>query len=62
MGDNSKINKQSSTLAEEAQDRALVRQALLVKAQADTDGSNAAVAEKDAAKGKLLIDPASDLK
>ena len=62
MSDNSRINKQSSALAEEAADRAVARKQQLTKVFTATDGSNAAVAEKDKAKGNLAVDPASDLK
>ena len=61
MGDNSKINRQSSVLAEEAAARAAVRSGDIAKVFTATDGSNAAVAEKDEAKGRLQRDPAPDL-
>ena len=61
MSDNSKINKQSSALADEAASRAVARKHVATEALRATTG-NAGLAQGDNAKRKLVRDPASDLK
>ena len=61
MSDKSKLNKQSSALADEAADRAIARRHIVTKATEATTGE-AGLATGDKAKGKLANDPASDLK
>ncbi len=58
---NSKLNAQKFS-PEEASERAEARAALIAKALAETDGSNAATAEKDAAKRLMAGDAVKDLR
>jgi hypothetical protein len=61
MSDNSKVNRTSSSLADEAADRAVARHRAVTKAVEATTGQ-AGLEEGKAQKGMLEIDSASDLK